>query len=225
MSILDNMLFDPDQREEAVEYLANHMGNTMVAGIVGETEDGEFQEVSPDQVPTELLIPMFRNLVENAYGVNAVDMANYLRVEEVFHEKYKDSILTYLNYIGIEANYVVYKPSILVPYILALKASQPGFVPPMAFNPMKKWKSLAYGNDPLTNLTNPINSYDHVYLNITNIRNEGFTNFIFNANPQAREYIAKAYNEGKAINVNLALLPNKSLDPIANIVAAIHKYL
>lgn len=224
MSILDEMLFDPDQREDAIDYLANHMGNTMVAGIAGVDENGDFQEVSPDQLPKELLSSMFRSLVENAYGVNAVDMANYLRVEEIFHEKYKDSILSYLHYVGIDANYVVYKPSMLVPFILARKASQPGFVPPMAFNPMKKWKSLAYGNDPLTNLTNPINSYEHVYLSINGIRNEGFTNFVFNSNAKAREYIAKTYNEGKAINVNLALLPNKSLDPIANIVAAIHKY-
>ena len=224
MSILDNMLFNDDQVEEAIDYLANHMGNTMVAGVIGESEDGEFREFPADQVPTELLKPLFKQLVTNAYGVNIVDMANYLCVENLFHEKYKDSILAYLHYVGIDANYVVYKPSMLVPFILAKRASESGFVPPMAFNPNRRWKSLAYGNDPLANLINPINSYEHVYLSINNIRNEGFARFIFNTNAQAKEYIAKTFNEGKAININLALLPNKSLDPIANIVSAIHKY-
>lgn len=216
-------LYTNKEPQAAIEYLINTIKDHIDVGeedVFGNTIDPSAMEVTK--------IIAASSLVQNVYGVNAIDIANFFKTQEYFYKYYADSILRYCNILGLEnAVFIKIRPGQFIPQILGYHAEHSkNFTPLNMWNPKEIWFDYGYKDDDhYRNIMNPLNNLDHVYLMLNDMKNhrELMTNLIhldtkFNSDEERQ----KMYNIN---NLIYKLLPAKNMRGLLFFVKTLHKYL
>ena len=162
--------FTEDDRDYAIEFLADRMIDiSSIAIYSGEKEDGEPNLIPAQHLSKEFLKSMTKGMVDRMYGVNAVTMANFAQVQDIFYDKYASYLIRYLNLCGIKAELAMFCPSSISPYALSKYIQEHQNQPLMHYDPNKHW-TFKVSNDVGVNLMNPINGMDIVVLRLRGIK-------------------------------------------------------
>lgn len=220
-------LYEKSDIDEARYFLADKMAKDVKkeknSGI-GIIREGEFgpEQIPLSNAPEEYIRTIFENIVSTAYGINIVLMANYIKVEDVFFEKYLPSILRYFYFCGVKAEFTtVYKGSISAKLLTYRSQKDENFIPLSLWNPMQEWKSMKYTNNCNINIMNPINTCAETILQI-----DGDIPYKFIEELSARDiegYFTKN-NMGIYTHIDINVLPSKTYKSIINLTRLIHKY-
>lgn len=214
-------LFDDSEEDYdiAIDYMANSMLGTgsVKVGVIG--DDGE--PIIDQQKVREIT----KRFIASSYGKNLKTIANAGLVEEVFFDKYADSILKYLKYAGYEAFYVELMPHdfsrIAIESSIRKNKNFKGYMP---WNPNIIWNDFSYGDNIEKNIVNPINQYENVSLIIKGVTNLKFLEYLYGINKQLWDKILEEINNGNTIDAVIKILPQFSYERIFNTVNLIHKY-
>lgn len=215
-------LFDSsdDDMDIAADYMVNSIlgsGSTNI-GVIG--DDGE------PIIDQKKVRAITKEFIKNSYGKNLKTMANFGLVEEVFYDKYADSILEYLQYAGYQAYYVEMKPwefsHIAMLKYMRNNSSIAGLA---QWDPKDEWNNFAYGDNIEKNIMNPSNQYASVILVIRKLTNKDFMKALYGNNAETLSAIFASIDAGKAVDVSIRVLPQFSYEKIFNLINMIHKYL
>lgn len=166
-----------------------------------------------------------RDMVTAMYGVNLIRIANYHAVQDAVSHKYLNSMVSYLGRCGINSKIIEVQYPKIIPEIIAYKSQQDDFKPLMHYNPRVEWE-LDYGSDVSKNLTNPLNSLSHYFLELNAISQYDFVKEI------APIYYGKAFDDKikewekdrKLLWLTIKILPSDNLHNINILMRSIHKY-
>lgn len=222
-------LYEEGETEEAKEYLINNMtsdtiekqGLPLGIKILRTDEDGEESYVSSGEVPKDILKSLLKNIIEMTYGVNIVLMANCLKVQETIMGVYIPHLLRFLELSVLckDVFTIQFNPISISTYAIIEKGMKNKQA--VRWSPDTKWDDYILLGNKLSSdilLTNPINTFNNVNLNIElddNLLNK-FTNYLFK--------LGIIYNINDAKRISINLLPNYSYNKIIALTNAIHTY-
>lgn len=201
-------IFTKDDATPAAQYLINKIYDEV--------------QIDPTSIPEGVDIRVIKyslaaNIVQNVYGCNIINIANYNKVEEYFYSYYIDSIMDYLKYREIEFNITDFTPEDLTMNILSNVSKHHKFLPLSRWDASKYWDDFSYTNDVETNFTNPINEFNHVHLFIP-------------VNDATRRFVMEATSADDTLvrqikSVMIQLLPTPSIRDLLIFMKVLHKYL
>lgn len=201
-------VFTKDDATPAAQYLINKIYDEV--------------QIDPSSIPEGADIRVIKytlaaNIVQNVYGCNIINIANYNKIEEYFYSYYIDSIMDYLKYREIEFNITDFAPEDLTMTILSNVSRHYKFIPLSRWDPSKYWEDFSYTKDVETNFTNPINEFNHVHLFIP-------------VNDVTRRFLIEATSVDDALlkqtkSVMIQLLPTSSIRDLLIFMKVLHKYL
>lgn len=211
-------LYTEDDKEVALNHLSEYVENN---------NEPEFHATNINNIEffkAPLIVPreQTESLLKLQYGNNLIEMANILRMQDLFFKDYMPHICKYLDILNIKHYCSFFRPSSFTGlYIIKMYTSGKKTIPLRYWNPEVEWIDLSYTNRVDDNLTNPINNFYSASLDLYNIDNDDFI-----------DRIGKIYgmniarnNKSKPSNLSLKMLP--SLNPLTmiQVTEAIHKYL
>lgn len=220
MSQSIHRIFDNSEYELALDYLSNSLYNSGTLSFAA--ADQGSMDILKNPNFEQAAMGIVRHIVKELYGINIVQMANYMSVQEVFNNIYSDSIERYIHY--CHAGIVLCKliqPSIsfYINKLIVNNIARYGIMEEQKWDPSKIWdfKHIEESNK-LKKLSNPLNGFDHTYLYFLNpsyssdaIRELDSRNIGFINNPLERYYIVQ-------------LLPDNNYNKILNTIEILHKY-
>lgn len=205
-------LFTEDDKDNAIDYLARNMMNS---GIITVSDS--------DNINSPELLMLCRRLIKSMYGVNTIRMANFHRVQEVFKEKYLDSLYKYLYYCNIDTKIIDIDMPYIMHKILMFKSQEEGFRQLIYFDPNIEW-DLSYTTDIDRNLINPLNSLHRVFIELRNLSQYDFIREISQKFFDNKFDVDDWQRRNKMVNLDLMLLPCDNFNVIHELTKSIHKY-
>lgn len=223
---MDYHLIHPlfDNSDEDMDIAADYMVNSMLGS--GSTKVGIIGDDGEPIIDQKKVRAITKEFIKNSYGKNLKTIANFGLVEEVFYEKYADSILEYLQYAGYQAYYVEMKPWMFSHIAMFKYMRDNDSIRGLAqWDPRDEWKNFAYGDNIERNIMNPTNQYASVTLVIRKLSNKGFLKALYGNNTEVLSAIFANIDAGKAVDVSIRVLPQFSYEKIFNLINMIHRYL
>lgn len=223
---MDYHLMHPlfDSSDEDMDIAADYMVNSMLGS--GSTKVGIIGDDGEPIIDQKKVRAITKEFIKNSYGKNLKTIANFGLVEEVFYEKYADSILDYLQYAGYQAYYVEMKPWMFSHIAMFKYMRDNDSIRGLAqWDPRDEWKNFAYGDNIERNIMNPTNQYASVTLVIRKLSNKGFLKALYGNNAEVLSAIFANIDAGKAVDVSIRVLPQFSYEKIFNLINMIHRYL
>lgn len=217
-------LFESNDTDNAREFIIENMINSDVIGIMGETNDGDHEILGLKDIPREHIAPVLTHIVDAMYGVNIPLMANYLVVQQSINDIYKESILKYLDYVGVRAKFVDIIPSQFLTVSSIMKSKQNDFEAFDRLNPNINWDPNADYLKRNIDISNPLSSYNHSYLMIENFSNKEFLKSVTNRVEYDNKFRDIDLDNNPLKNVCIQVLPSSDFNAIYDIVTNIHKY-
>lgn len=223
-------LFEKTDYNAALEYLTNRVEDGIAD--IGFDMSSIFEEdgfIDEEKIGAFDILKntVLKSILESAYGVNVVKMANYAIVEDIFIKKYYKSILSYMDTIGLDAYYVKIYPHSIIPALISNRSKSPNFKPMNLWDPNKEWNLMDMESTNIEkNILNPINHFYHISMIIKDVDNDDFINALYKNSPiSLKNRIKRERSKGNKINVCVKLLPFDSYDKIFDFVNILHKYM
>lgn len=188
------------------------------SSIVIMAQDENGNTVPPESVPDSLLQQIIESSVTYAFGKNLWKIANFHKVQDTFVNKYQDSILNFLAANDIDARIISFQPiaamgSIIIESLLSTDNTI------SHWNPNEDW-DFYYTDDVSRNRMNPMNTLQHVTIEVAGVTNRDFIKSIY---PDKYEAIFENLDNGKSITANIKILPSSNYEGILSFVNTIHR--
>lgn len=210
-------LFKYTEFDRASEYLVR---NLKESGIEMIELDNSIKEQLPDFQVDRLIDAILTQMVNQMYGKNIPQMANFLLVQKTVISKFEQRLINYMKLVNLEGELIVWTPSSITAGVLFHKANQIEFDPLTRWNPNELWDF----NDEIDSdkeLLNPLNGFLHMYLILKNVNNPKFLFDLCNAGILTEKEIKDAdysFNELK-----IQLLPYNNFNRVLNVAHAIFR--
>ena len=225
-------LYEEEEVEEASDFITDTIIQKFGSGTIKTLEkdfNGDMKAINLEELPETILKDMLRNLVFNAYGVNAPLMANYFKVEDVYLNRFETHIVKYLDLKGFKAESISFDKKGIVLKKLGELFMEPGFKPISRWNPKEKWVSMEYTNDMETNLMNPINQCFSTILSIESKCPNKYViadKFVDMLGMMCYKYsiTQKQESTDKIFGLRINILPTSTYQSIIKLAQLIHKY-
>lgn len=215
---MDYRYIYPLYTESDYESARNYLADSLYKSIESSAPEGPIPNI-------EGLRSVTKDMVTTMYGVNLIRIANFHAVQDIVVKKYINSMISYLGRCGINSRSIEIQYPKIIPNIIAYKSQQDDFEPLMHYNPRIEW-DLSYGTEVSKNLTNPLNSLSHYFLELNAISQYDFVKEI------APIYYGDVFNDKikewekdrKLLWLTIKILPSDNLHNINILMRSIHKY-
>lgn len=212
--ILDYRYITPLCSENDIEYAINLLVDSV------EEENKLTQGIDKDGN----LIPMDKETIKQtcltAFGASAPRIANFLIVQDTFNRIYKDSILRYFTYAGINGVAVETVPYSNIQSLVmsSIIAGVPGIKPILALRP-SLFEPIDDGNTIIRLLeTTPLLSFQSAYIKLPIEEDNNMQEFVLKL--LKRDILKKDENA-----FHIGLLPSCDFYFIQKFVELMHKYI
>ena len=167
---------------------------------------------------------MLCDIVNVTLGVNTIDFANMHKVQDMYLDRYRDSLVKYATYAGYNAFTVDISISKLIPFIMSQNMKKSSFTQYRYWDPRVRW-DLSYTDDVYTNMTNPSNSLLSSYVMISGMTDKNFVHKFSRFYSFDIETMCRKIDEGHPATFSIKLLPAKDYTPIMELMQTIHMIL
>lgn len=202
-------IFESGDEEEALDVIATLM----------HIKSDAYNDDSIDEGIKLAMKSIYYSVAEEAYGENIVLMANFIQTQVFYYKKVRKNLLAYLFHRNVKFNEISMDIAAIASWKIAYETvTNAEYRPVSRWNPNRVWneEEFEYSSsyDPV-NLTNPLNTIDHLSLELDD--NEKVREFAKVTNDNTLRYLQC---NGK---VYLRLLPYASPVHLVNIMEGIYK--
>lgn len=209
-------IYTNEDSDAAVEHLIEYIENNNIPEH-NATSDHEFTH-KKSEIPKEIM----KQVIRKQYGVNLINIANILLMQDLFFREYMPHISRYLDLIGVKYYFSYMRPSnITSRYIIRMYLSGKMINPLSYWNSDVLWDDYSYRSDnPNMNIMNPINNFYMANLVLYNISNDTFMDAfdkLYGKNTKSER--------GETNTICIKMLPSVNPSFMMQITKLIHKYL
>lgn len=207
-------LFKKDEYDEALKYITQKM-LSKDSSIDFEIYPSIEIDMESQSSINELKYKIVENSLKYLYGINAPQIANYLKVQDFVLDKVKDSLINYLCYINIKAEIIKYTPGCFTTPLLIMETKKRNRSL-YEWN-VDEWWDFEKEIERDKSMTCPLNEYLNLFLNLENITNLNFKHQLYMDGLIKKEELDNDF-------FTIKLLPCNNFNKVLNLMHAIFKY-